>query len=163
MLAASGTSAALAATNSAADIAAACAVTTIPQETAGPYPADGSQASNGNLNALALSGIVRRDIRTSLGTGYLRFALAEPGLFRTAFAVPEAVPGQGGVSGAGDSGLPPFQLLAAALDSLVAAGTLPPDRRPDAEYPAWTAVHGLDEPQLAAIGQRLLDMVERGL
>jgi protocatechuate 3,4-dioxygenase beta subunit len=38
---------------------AACPV--IPQETAGPYPGDGS---NG-LNALALSGIVRSDIRSS--------------------------------------------------------------------------------------------------
>ena len=44
-------------------------VTEIPQETAGPYPADGSNASNQRLNALALSGIVRSDIRTSLGTG----------------------------------------------------------------------------------------------
>jgi protocatechuate 3,4-dioxygenase beta subunit len=43
-------------------------VNTIPTETAGPYPADGSNASNQSLNALALSGIVRRDIRTSLGT-----------------------------------------------------------------------------------------------
>jgi len=41
---------------------------TIPSETAGPYPADGSNASNQSLNALALSGIVRSDIRTSLGT-----------------------------------------------------------------------------------------------
>src|SRR6185369_5639030 len=32
-------------------------------ETAGPYPADGS---NANLNALALSGIVRSDIRSSI-------------------------------------------------------------------------------------------------
>lgn len=59
-----------------ATAAAATTVTTtttaieeIPQETAGPYPADGSQASRQNLNALALSGIVRQDIRTSLGTG----------------------------------------------------------------------------------------------
>ncbi len=41
--------------------------TTIPTETAGPYPADGSLASGQRLNALALSGIVRRDIRTSVG------------------------------------------------------------------------------------------------
>ncbi len=44
-------------------------VSEIPEETAGPYPADGSQASRQNLNALALSGIVRQDIRSSLGTG----------------------------------------------------------------------------------------------
>lgn len=37
---------------------------TIPQETAGPYPGDGSNGPN----ALALSGIVRSDIRTSVDT-----------------------------------------------------------------------------------------------
>lgn len=45
------------------------AIEEIPQETAGPYPADGSRASNQTLNALTMSGIVRGDIRTSLGTG----------------------------------------------------------------------------------------------
>ena len=44
-------------------------VAAIPGETAGPYPADGSNASNQSLNALAMSGIVRKDIRASLGTG----------------------------------------------------------------------------------------------
>jgi protocatechuate 3,4-dioxygenase beta subunit len=40
----------------------------IPEETAGPYPGDGSNsASSGIANALALSGIVRSDIRSSLG------------------------------------------------------------------------------------------------
>jgi protocatechuate 3,4-dioxygenase beta subunit len=38
----------------------------IPEETAGPYPADGSQES---LNVLERTGIVRSDIRTSLETG----------------------------------------------------------------------------------------------
>lgn len=41
---------------------------TIPGETAGPYPADGSNASNQQLNALERAGIVRSDIRTSLNT-----------------------------------------------------------------------------------------------
>jgi len=42
-----------------------CAV--IPEETAGPYPADGSNSNtSGVLNALALSGIVRSDIRSSI-------------------------------------------------------------------------------------------------
>lgn len=44
--------------------------TAIPQETAGPYPADGSVASGQSLNVLTRSGIVRRDLRTSLGTGH---------------------------------------------------------------------------------------------
>ena len=75
----------------------------------------------------------------------------------------------------GDGGLTPFQLLAAALDGLVEAGVLPPERRPGAEFLAWSAVHGLsmllidgplrglDRAQVQDIGRRLLDMVERGL
>lgn len=45
---------------------AACSV--IPEETAGPYPGDGSNRNaNGVANALTLSGIVRGDIRASVG------------------------------------------------------------------------------------------------
>lgn len=41
----------------------------IPEETAGPYPGDGSNTANGSVaNALSLSGIVRSDIRTSVAT-----------------------------------------------------------------------------------------------
>jgi AcrR family transcriptional regulator len=111
----------------------------------------------------------------AIGTGYLRFAQAEPGLFRTAFAVPEELRGVDVPGGAGNSGLNPFQLLGAALDRLVEAGVLPAERRPGAEYLAWSAVHGLamlviDGPlrrftrgQMHDIGQRVLDMVEKGL
>ena len=78
-------------------------------------------------------------------------------------------------SRAGDSGLNPFELLGSALDALQAAGALAPEHRPGAEYLAWSTVHGMallsiDSPlrQLAeheaeALGQRILDMVERGL
>jgi len=39
----------------------------IPEETAGPYPGDGSNTSNGSTsNVLLLSGIVRSDIRSSI-------------------------------------------------------------------------------------------------
>jgi len=39
----------------------------IPEETGGPYPADGTNGSNGKIaNALVLSGIVRSDIRSSI-------------------------------------------------------------------------------------------------
>ncbi|MBQ0942064.1 intradiol ring-cleavage dioxygenase [Ideonella sp. 4Y16] len=42
---------------------------TIPSETAGPYPGDGTNSnSSGVANALLLSGIVRSDIRTSVDT-----------------------------------------------------------------------------------------------
>jgi protocatechuate 3,4-dioxygenase beta subunit len=58
-----------AATTTSTSAAALVDIDEIPQETAGPYPADGSHASNQTLNALTLSGIVRQDIRASLGTG----------------------------------------------------------------------------------------------
>jgi hypothetical protein len=106
----------------------------------------------------------------AVGRAYLRFAHAEPGLFRTAFAVQAeagAAPGRDQAN--------PFQLLGAALDRFVIAGILAPARRAGAEYLAWSAVHGLallvtDGPlhQMAAadreaIEERLLDMVEKGL
>ena len=111
----------------------------------------------------------------AVGVGYLRFADAERGLFHTAFSVAEEVEGDTDPAKTGHSGLNPFQLLSTALDALVDAGALPPERRPGAEYLAWSAVHGLallaaDGPlhgaspiQRNAIGQRLLDMVEKGL
>lgn len=41
--------------------------TVIPNETEGPYPGDGSNSANGSIaNALALSGVVRSDIRASI-------------------------------------------------------------------------------------------------
>ena len=111
----------------------------------------------------------------AVGTAYLRFAEAETGLFRTAFTVPPATPGGADPAMAGESGLNPFQLLGAARDRLVDAGVLPPERRPGAEYLAWSAVHGLAmlviegplrrlaSAQKRDIGQRLLEMVEKGL
>lgn len=56
-----------AATGAATGTSAAC--TPIPSETAGPYPADGSVASGQSLNVLTRRGVVRRDLRRSLGTG----------------------------------------------------------------------------------------------
>lgn len=111
----------------------------------------------------------------AVGTGYLRFAQAEPGLFRTAFSVPADRQDATGPVPADNSRTRPYQLLAAALDELVNAGVLPHQRRPGAEYLAWSAVHGLavlliDGPlrslahtRTHTIEQRLLDMVERGL
>jgi AcrR family transcriptional regulator len=111
----------------------------------------------------------------AIGTGYLRFAEEEPGLFRTAFAVPNDLQPGTDPSTTGRSGLTPFQLLSAALDRLVDAGVLPEARRPGAEYVAWSAVHGLamlviagplhglSPAQRRGIGERILDMVEKGL
>jgi AcrR family transcriptional regulator len=118
--------------------------------------------------------MARANLR-AVGTGYLRFALAEPGLFRTAFSVPDEVETDADPAKAGHSGMNPFQLLSAALDRMVEAGILPAGRRPGAEYLAWSAVHGLSmllldgplrgraQAQAEVFGQRLLDMVEQGL
>ena len=80
----------------------------------------------------------------AVGTRYLRFAMQETGLFRTAFrpsdkliqATPELPP-------VGRSGLNWFELLGTAVDEPVADGVAPPERRPGAEFLAWSAVHGL--------------------
>ena len=111
----------------------------------------------------------------AVGTGYIRFAQKEPGLFRTAFSVSRDLDHVGDPSRAGASGLSPFLLLASVLDELVDAGALPKERRPAAEFLAWSSVHGLsmllidgplralDQKQAHAIIERLLDMVEHGL
>ncbi|QNK72712.1 TetR/AcrR family transcriptional regulator [Variovorax sp. PAMC28562] len=111
----------------------------------------------------------------AVGTGYMRFALAETGLFRMAFVAPEKIDITHEEAKTGNTGLDPFQLLGAALDQMVEAGVLTPERRPGAEFLAWGAVHGLamltiDGPlrgipavQAEAMGQRLLDMVEKGI
>jgi len=117
-----------------------------------------------------------RGLLAAVGRGYLGFAQAETGWFLTAFA-----------SGAFDVELPPdpartadraldpFELLNYALDAMVQAGVLPAERRPGAEFLAWSTVHGMalltiDGPLRrapmavrAALGARLLRMVENGL
>jgi AcrR family transcriptional regulator len=111
----------------------------------------------------------------AIGTGYLRFARAEPGLFRTAFGTAPRSGDKAQPDQVGNSGLDPFQLLGSALDRMQAARVLPSARRAGAEYLAWSAVHGLamlvlDGPlqlmskqQIDAIIPRLLQMVEDGL
>ncbi|MEU6136874.1 TetR/AcrR family transcriptional regulator [Nocardioides sp. NPDC047086] len=78
------------------------------------------------------------------GRGYIRFALAQPGLFRTAFLRPH----DGDAHPPGElstilAEAPPYAFLTTALDDLVAAGWLAPELRPDAETAAWSTVHGL--------------------
>jgi AcrR family transcriptional regulator len=107
----------------------------------------------------------------ALGVAYLDFALQETGLFETAFAVPRHL------EYATDNGLGPmpFQLLGSALDELVAAGALPAERRPDAEYPVWASVHGMavlltrgplkemPEQFVRHVGDQLFAFITRGL
>ena len=110
----------------------------------------------------------------AIGMGYLRFALAEPGLFRTAFTR----------HGAGDQDLgehasaehaqaammasPAFQLLAETLDKLVDVGLLPQERRLYAEIFAWSCTHGLamlmlDGPLAALPADVRDDVIRRSL
>jgi AcrR family transcriptional regulator len=80
----------------------------------------------------------------AIGRAYIEFAITEPGWFRTAFvgAVPHDKPSTATRTGDPDP-LNPYTMLTARLDELVAVGALPPERRPGAEYAAWSAVHGL--------------------
>jgi AcrR family transcriptional regulator len=76
----------------------------------------------------------------ALGRGYVRFALAEPGLFRTAFCRFDKGHEE---ATAGMLNSPAFQMLSETLDALVTAGLLPPHRRPFGETAAWSTAHGL--------------------
>ena len=125
-------------------------------------------------SALGPAELARASLR-AVGLGYLHFALTETGLFRTMFAVPYEWPATPDPAKAGATGLNPFQLLAMALDRMVAADVLPKERRPGAEFLAWSTVHGfamlvIDGPlhgfaraQIDALGQRAVAMVEQGL
>jgi len=111
----------------------------------------------------------------AVGRGYMGFARDQPGLFRAAFTVPGDLETALDSAKAGPGGRTSFQLLSAALDELVAVGALPPERRPGAEFSAWSAVHGLamlvlegplrnlDRDVARAAGARLIEMVDRGL
>src|SRR6476469_8731443 len=123
----------------------------------------------------------------AVGMAYVDLALAQPGLFRTAFTShpptsQAAAAGGGSAGGGGDRGdgvasgdaVDPFEILGQVLDQAQAAGLLDPRRRPGAEIGAWSAVHGvagllLDGPlptSTAAIKfarERVLDLIERGL
>lgn len=93
----------------------------------------------------------------AVGLGYIRFALDEPGWFTTAFFGAD-------VDGETD-GAPPYLALIEALDAMATAGVLTPDRRADAEWPCWSAVHGFAElalhGPLRAASRREVDALAR--
>ncbi len=78
----------------------------------------------------------------AIGAAYLEFARQEPGLFATAFAVPQQHPYDATVDATGQDRSPLGQLRA-VLDELVVAGVLERGRRDGIEYPIWSTVHGL--------------------
>jgi AcrR family transcriptional regulator len=115
----------------------------------------------------------RKSLR-AVGMAYLRFAMSEPGKFRTAFSVPPHVREQNPAHTA-SMGLNPFQLLSLALDRMLESGLLKKKNRKDAEFLAWSTVHGLallalegplnkmPQQMLLALGERLVAMVQQGL
>jgi len=115
----------------------------------------------------------RKSLR-AVGMGYLGFAMSEPGLFRTAFSVPPAVH-EPNPANTASMGLNAFQLLSLALDRMQESGLLSRKDRKDAEYLAWSTVHGLallalegplrqmPREMVLGLGERLVVMVERGL
>ena len=115
----------------------------------------------------------RKSLR-AVGMGYLGFAMREPGMFRTAFSVPPPVHSADPANTA-SMGLNPFQLLSLALDRMLETGLLNKKARQDAEFLAWSTVHGLallvlegplqqmPREMVLALGERLVVMVERGL
>lgn len=112
------------------------------------------------------------------GQGYIDFALAEPGLFRTAFAHTNSGKAQRTRDAADEAvGVPehhPFQILIRCVDDLVAAGVLSAARRDGLDEAAWAAVHGLstlfldgplsdaDAARKQVIADRLLDVIGEG-
>lgn len=117
-----------------------------------------------------------RAMLAAVGRAYVGYALRETGMFRTAFAsgtTSDQLPADPVPNGARGPG--PFEMLGLALDAMSAVGLLPAAQRPQAEFLAWSAVHGLalfmlegplraaDAAQRAALTERVLAMVECGL
>src|SRR5258708_6358519 len=110
----------------------------------------------------------------AVGMGYLGFAMREPGMFRTAFSISPPVHSHDPANTAA-MGLNPFQLLSLALDRMQESSLLSKKVRQDAEYLAWSTVHGLallvlegplhkvPREMVLELGERLVAMVERGL
>jgi len=76
----------------------------------------------------------------AVGRGYIRFALAEPGLFATAFTSPHETSGE---FGALVDDTTPEGLLQERLDELVATGMLAPTDYDTLAKTCWALAHGL--------------------
>ncbi|MBA0052286.1 TetR/AcrR family transcriptional regulator [Streptomyces sp. AJS327] len=105
----------------------------------------------------------------AIGRGYLRFALAEPGLYRVCFCRTRPDRGAGEECPDVERGQwmhRSFQILVEALDAIEASGCMRPGVREGAETAAWAAVHGLAmlllDGQLTGLGERERDaLVDR--
>jgi AcrR family transcriptional regulator len=77
-----------------------------------------------------------------VGLGYIHFALSEPGWFELAFLTQDEPRDDGSSFTIDERVPPPYQLLLDALDEMVHAGVLTPQRRAEAEWACWSTVHG---------------------
>ncbi|MHA0288792.1 TetR/AcrR family transcriptional regulator [Mycobacterium sp. C3-094] len=105
------------------------------------------------------------------GQAYVDFALAEPGLFRAAFAPGESTP----TDDATPSSRHPFRILSGCIDDLVTAGLLDERNRDGLDEAAWASVHGLsvlylegplattDDARKKVITDRLLEVIGAGI
>lgn len=143
-----------------------CAV----QECAFDSLADAMRAELATVDSDGEPGEVALRRLNAIGRAYVRHGLEEPGLFRTAFTSID-----GATMESGRQTDDAFAILSGALDDLVAGGYLPAERRPMAEFAAWSAVHGLvrlildgpladlEDAGRDALVARTLQMVARGL
>ena len=113
----------------------------------------------------------------AVGVAYIDFAVREPGWFEVAFAGTRTdTVAAVATRGTGRAASPaPLARLVAALDALVESGELAAERRPGAEWPCWSAVHGfallaLQGPlrdrspaELREAAERTVDVVITGL
>jgi AcrR family transcriptional regulator len=113
----------------------------------------------------------------AVGTGYLKFAQSEPGLFRTAFSVADTnvVFTDHNPAHTEGSSLNPFKLLGDSLDKIVEANGLTIDDRQSAEYFVRSTIYGfailsldgssalLSRKQVEALRKSLLDRIVKGL
>ncbi|MGW0659118.1 TetR/AcrR family transcriptional regulator [Streptodolium elevatio] len=82
------------------------------------------------------------------GAGYVRFAVAEPGLFRLIFRKSKNA-GRTALALAAEDASPAkegdesYMTMADALDTLVAEGVLAAERRPYMDIALWGSVHGI--------------------
>ena len=135
--------------------------------------ADAMESSVASVGSGDAASVARAKLR-AVESAYLGFARERPGIFRVAFGVPDDLGASGNPAKAGTAGRTPCQIMGAALDQLVSAGVLPSGRRPNAEFLARSAVHGLgmlvvdgslrglDDSMVEGVTERLLEMVERG-
>ncbi|GAB2577829.1 TetR family transcriptional regulator [Paractinoplanes abujensis] len=79
----------------------------------------------------------------AVGRAYVRYALTEPGLFRTAMGGDPTGLRSPAEFTAAEEQLKPRHHLVAALAGLVEAGHLPPDKTGKAALACWATVHGL--------------------